>query len=76
MPLTPSPFPSSGKTVVFGNESGVSLDGHLILNSGEVITNGINVIRRCADDKLYLQKVPHLQRALSRHLRDIQVVHR
>ncbi|XP_043196820.1 T-cell activation inhibitor, mitochondrial-like [Amphibalanus amphitrite] len=64
------------KTVVFGNESGVSLDGHLILNSGEVITNWISVIRRCADDKLYLQKVPHLQRALSRHLRDIQVVHR
>lgn len=33
----------SGRKLIFGNNTGVSLDGHVMLNSGEVRHNWLDV---------------------------------
>lgn len=63
-----------GRTLVFGSESGVSLQGHVILNSGEVRHNWLDLIRNL--DRYDLNRVPALEAALSRSVCDIQVTQR
>jgi len=65
-----------GRTVIFGRDTGVSLDGHIILNSGEVRANWHDSIKKVSrHDKLIL-RIPSVEKALSRALKDINVVHR
>ena len=52
------------------------LPGHLILNSGEVRHNWLEMIRNLDHYEVPLKRVPSLEAALSRSLSDIQVTHR
>jgi len=65
-----------GKTVVFGRETGVSLGGHVILNSGEVRSNWLDLIKQVPKHDAFILRIPSVQKALSRSLQDIKVVHR
>ncbi|CAG7706155.1 unnamed protein product [Allacma fusca] len=65
-----------GKTLIFGRETGVSLDGHVILNSGEVRTNWLDLIRNAHKYDNLIFRIPSVQATLSRTLKDIKVVHR
>jgi len=64
------------RTVIFGNESGVSLQGHVILNSGEVRHNWLDLIRNLERYDNHLKRIPALQAALSRSLCEIQIAQR
>ncbi len=65
-----------GRTVVFGLDSGMSLDGQVILFTGEVRSNWLTVIRRIPDDETALKNIPLVEKALSQSLRDIRIVRR
>lgn len=64
------------KTLVFGHESGMSLDGQLILYTGDVRSNWINVIRNVPNFQVSLLNIPLVEKALSQNLRNIKIVHR
>lgn len=66
----------AGKTVIFGSESGVSLQGHVVLNSGEVRHNWLDVIRNLLHYEIPLKRVPALEKALSRSICEIKVAQR
>ncbi len=63
----------AGRTVVFGRYSGVSLDGHLVLFSGEVRSNWLKVIKRVPASNDLLKAIPMVEKSLSQAMRDIQV---
>ncbi|XP_024086015.1 T-cell activation inhibitor, mitochondrial isoform X2 [Cimex lectularius] len=66
-----------GRTLVFGNDTGLSLEGHVLLNSGEVRNNWLDFIKNVVYKRdAALLTVPRFEKALSRVLRDIQVVKR
>ncbi|CAL8070728.1 unnamed protein product [Orchesella dallaii] len=65
-----------GRTVVFGRDTGVSLDGHVILFSGEVRSNWLDLIKRVHLHDALILRIPNVESALSRALKDIKVVHR
>nr|CAD7462872.1 unnamed protein product [Timema tahoe] len=58
-----------GRTLMFGNDTGVSLDGAVMLSSGEFLKN---VHKQDAA----LLRIPAFERAVSQVLRNIQVVRR
>ena len=61
------------KVVVFCNyASGVSLDGKIILFSGEVSYNWLNCIRNVPEAEVQLLQIPLVEKALSQALRDIR----
>lgn len=62
--------------MVFGKDTGVSLDGHVILYSGEVRANWLDLIKRVHTHDRLLLRIPNVENALSRALKDIKVVHR
>ena len=65
------------RVVVFCNySSGVSLDGRIILFSGEVSYNWLNHIRNAPEADTQLAQIPLVEKALSQALRDIRVVRR
>lgn len=64
------------RTVIFGNESGVSLQGHVILNSAEVRHNWLDLIRNLERYDTHLKHIPALQAAVSRSLCDITITQR
>lgn len=66
----------SGRTLVFGHESGMSLDGQIILYTGEVRSNWLNVIRNIPNFEKSLESIPLVEKALSQNLREIRIVHR
>ncbi|EEB16765.1 conserved hypothetical protein [Pediculus humanus corporis] len=66
----------SGKTLIFGNETGVNLDGDVMLNCGEVRNNWLDVIKNIHRQDKVILKLPQFEKAVSRVLRDIKVVHR
>ncbi|XP_046450179.1 T-cell activation inhibitor, mitochondrial-like, partial [Daphnia pulex] len=66
----------AGRTVIFGNESGVSLQGHIVLNSGEVRHNWLDLIRNLLRYETPLKRVPALEKALSRSICEIKVAQR
>jgi len=65
-----------GKTVVFGRSSGVSLSGHIILYSGEVRHNWLDVIKNVPKNSDILEKLPLAEKTISQCLRYIEIVHR
>ena len=60
-----------GRTIVFGKNSGVSITGQIILYSGEVRNNWLNVIKTTPDSDKLLLSLPMWQKTLSQSLRDI-----
>ncbi|XP_075212222.1 T-cell activation inhibitor, mitochondrial-like isoform X2 [Lycorma delicatula] len=65
-----------GRTLVFANDTGVSLDGRVLLNSAEVRHNWLDFIKNIWKDDIVLGTVPAFEKAVSRVLRDIKVVRR
>uniref|UniRef100_A0A1B6DS34 DUF4460 domain-containing protein n=2 Tax=Clastoptera arizonana TaxID=38151 RepID=A0A1B6DS34_9HEMI len=65
-----------GRTLVFGNDTGVSLNGQVLLNSGEVRHNWLDFIKNLHKEDALLITVPAFEKAVSRVLRDIRVVRR
>uniref|UniRef100_A0A8D8PWF6 T-cell activation inhibitor, mitochondrial n=1 Tax=Cacopsylla melanoneura TaxID=428564 RepID=A0A8D8PWF6_9HEMI len=65
-----------GRNVVFGNNTGVVLDGTIVLNSGEVRHNWLDYIKNFWKDDQVLRTVPACERAVSRVLRDIEIARR
>lgn len=50
--------------------------GHVILNSGEVRHNWLDLIRNLHQNEIPLKRVPSLEAALSRSLCDVKVTQR
>ncbi|XP_026277751.1 T-cell activation inhibitor, mitochondrial isoform X1 [Frankliniella occidentalis] len=65
-----------GRTVVFGSDTGVSLNGNVLLSSGEVRHNWLDFLKHVWQQDAALLAIPAMQKAVSRVLRDIKVVHR
>ncbi|XP_049950570.1 T-cell activation inhibitor, mitochondrial-like [Schistocerca serialis cubense] len=65
-----------GRTLLFGNDTGVSLDGHIMLNSGEVRHNWLDLIKNLHKQDDALLRIPAFEKAVSRVLKDIKVVRR
>ena len=62
------------RTIVFGKNSGVSIDGQIILYSGEVRNNWLNVIKTTPESDKLLLSLPMWQNTLSQALRGIRIV--
>lgn len=65
-----------GRTVVFGSDTGVSWKGDVLLSSGEVRHNWLDFLKNVRQQDAALTAIPAMQKAVSRVLRDIRVVHR
>lgn len=65
-----------GRIVVFAQKSGVSLDGHVMLFTGDVQYTWLESIRNIATQDEYRKKVPSYELALSQVLRNIVVSRR
>ncbi|KDR15586.1 T-cell activation inhibitor, mitochondrial isoform X1 [Zootermopsis nevadensis] len=65
-----------GRKLIFANDTGVNLDGHVMLNSGEVRHNWLDLIKNVHKQDAVLFRIPSFERAVSRVLRDIKVVRR
>ncbi|KAL0273988.1 UNVERIFIED_CONTAM: hypothetical protein PYX00_006534 [Menopon gallinae] len=65
-----------GKTLIFGSDTGVNLDGDVMLNCGEVRHNWLDFIKNIRLQDKILPKLPAFEKAVSRVLKDIKVVHR
>ncbi|XP_050527465.1 T-cell activation inhibitor, mitochondrial-like [Daktulosphaira vitifoliae] len=65
-----------GRTIMFGRDTGLSLDGIILLNSGEVRHNWLDFIKNVPKEDTILLTVPAFEKATSRVLRDIKVVRR
>lgn len=66
----------SKRILIFGLNSGMTLDGQIILYTGEVRTNWLNVIRNIPNFEHSLKNIPLVEKALSQNLRNIKIVHR
>lgn len=65
-----------GRTLVFGSDTGVSWKGNILLSSGEVRNNWLDFLKNVWQQDAALSVIPAMQKAVSRVLRDIKVVHR
>lgn len=73
----PEPFTNlQGRTVVFGNLTGVGLDGQVILSSGDVRNSWLELIKCVPDQEIFLKRIPAVEKTVSQVLRNIQVDHR
>ena len=61
------------RTLVFGQNSGMSLEGQIILYTGEVRSNWLNVIRNVPIFQASLEHIPLVEKALSQNLRGIKI---
>lgn len=61
------------QVLVFSYFTGVSLDGHIMLFSGEVRHNWLDFIKKIKYHKKALERVPFYERSLSHVLRNIKV---
>ncbi|XP_042896099.1 T-cell activation inhibitor, mitochondrial [Parasteatoda tepidariorum] len=66
----------SGRTLVFGRQTGVSFEGHIILSSEDVRNHWIDMIQSVGQFDELLSQVPQAERSLSEVLRGILVDHR
>nr|CAD7400942.1 unnamed protein product [Timema poppensis] len=64
------------RTLMFGNDTGVSLDGAVMLSSGEVRNNWLDFLKNVHKQDAALLRIPAFERAVSQVLRNIQVVRR
>lgn len=62
------------KTVVFGNFSGLSLQGEIVLYSGEVAHNWQQKLKEIPDEEQILKHIPRVEKALSQALLGVKVV--
>ncbi|KAJ9600978.1 hypothetical protein L9F63_000873, partial [Diploptera punctata] len=65
-----------GRKLIFANDTGVNLDGNIMLNSGEVRHNWLDLIKNVHKQDAVLFRIPAFERAVSRVLLDIKVVRR
>ena len=63
----------SERTLIFGHESGMSLEGQIILYTGEVRSNWLKVIRNVPNFEASLKNIPLVEKALSQNLRGIKI---
>eukprot|EP00088_Acartia_fossae_P032616 TRINITY_DN3337_c0_g1_i1.p1 TRINITY_DN3337_c0_g1~~TRINITY_DN3337_c0_g1_i1.p1 ORF type:complete len:512 (-),score=88.29 TRINITY_DN3337_c0_g1_i1:290-1825(-) len=63
-----------GRTLVFGQKSGISVNGEIILYSGEVRSNWLNIIKNAPSFDKLLEFLPLYERALSQSLLGIRIV--
>lgn len=66
----------NGKTLVFGRQTGVSLDGYVILSIEDVRHNWLELIRNIHNYDSFLEKLPFAEGSLSGCLRGIEIDHR
>ncbi|XP_066152992.1 T-cell activation inhibitor, mitochondrial [Euwallacea fornicatus] len=59
--------------LVFSYFTGISLDGHIMLFSGEVRHNWLDFIKNIGKHKAALRRVPYYEKSLSHILRNIKV---
>ena len=64
------------RVLIFGHDSGLTLDGQIILFTGEVRSNWLNVIRNIPKFEKSLKNIPLVEKALSQSLRNIKIVRR
>lgn len=62
------------RNVIFGKNSGVSVMGDIVLYSGEVRNNWLNVIKTAPRTLELLEVLPLYERSLSQSLRGIEIV--
>ncbi|CAH0556463.1 unnamed protein product [Brassicogethes aeneus] len=62
-----------GRVLVFSYFTGVSLDGHIMLFSGEVRNNWLDLIQNIRKYDQHLLRIPAFEKSLSHVLRDIKV---
>lgn len=65
-----------GRAVHFGNETGVSFEGGVILSTSEVRNQWLKLIVKLPEQDAILQRIPDMQKAVSNALRDIQITQR
>ncbi|XP_047738112.1 T-cell activation inhibitor, mitochondrial [Hyalella azteca] len=66
----------AGRRLHFGNVTGVSLSGAVVLGTAEVKSQWLSFIQQLAEVDAMLSRIPDLQRAVSIGLRGIHVTHR
>nr|ACO11203.1 C3orf23 [Caligus rogercresseyi] len=64
------------KNLIFGRKSGMSLQGDVVLFSGDIRYNWLNTIRQIPQEEEKLAKIPYLEQILSEILLNIQISHR
>ncbi|KAK6184689.1 hypothetical protein SNE40_007108 [Patella caerulea] len=65
-----------GRTLVFGNNSGVSLHGDVVLSGEDVRADWIKILRSVSAYDAVLERLPYMEKKLSELLNNIQVVRR
>ncbi|XP_064082355.1 T-cell activation inhibitor, mitochondrial-like isoform X2 [Macrobrachium nipponense] len=65
-----------GRGLHFGNETGVSLEGSVVLSTSEVRNQWLQGIFRVPEQDVLIKRIPDMQKAVSNTLRNIQVTHR
>ncbi|CAB3366455.1 Hypothetical predicted protein [Cloeon dipterum] len=65
-----------GRRLIFGNETGVSLDGLVMINSAEPRHNWLELVKQIPKADEALKRIPSLEQAVSGLLKDIMVVRR
>ncbi|GJQ86529.1 hypothetical protein Trydic_g10429 [Trypoxylus dichotomus] len=65
-----------GRVLVFAPFTGVSLDGHIMLYTGEVRHNWLDLIKKVRKYDEVLLRIPGFEKTVSQVLRDIKVVRR
>ncbi|XP_014217655.1 T-cell activation inhibitor, mitochondrial isoform X2 [Copidosoma floridanum] len=61
------------RTLVFANDTGIGVEGNVMLNSGEVRNNWLDLIKNVKKYDLVLLRLPAFEKAVSRVLLDIKV---
>ncbi|XP_043495889.1 T-cell activation inhibitor, mitochondrial-like isoform X2 [Polistes fuscatus] len=62
-----------GRTLIFANDTGINLEGNVMLNSGEVRHNWLDLIKNVQKYDTILQRLPAFEKAVSTVLLDIKV---
>ncbi|XP_075164485.1 T-cell activation inhibitor, mitochondrial [Haematobia irritans] len=62
-----------GRVVVFAPFTGISLEGHVMLFTGDVLNNWIEFIRNIPKHDAFLKKIPLYENTLSQVLRNIRI---
>ncbi|RXG62115.1 T-cell activation inhibitor, mitochondrial [Armadillidium vulgare] len=65
-----------GRHVHFGNQTGISLNGSIILSTSEVRDQWLQLISRAENLDVKIQRIPFMQKAVSNSLRNIEITQR
>ncbi|XP_045194149.2 T-cell activation inhibitor, mitochondrial-like isoform X2 [Mercenaria mercenaria] len=65
-----------GRTLIFGNETGVNLHGEIVLGSEDVTTEWINLLKSVHAYDPMIERLPRMEQELSRLLNNIQIMRR